>query len=40
MTTMTINAIPDLQLEDITLTSRLIVGTGKYPDYEPSNGGT
>ena len=34
MSTMTINAIPELQLEDITLTSRLVVGTGKYPDYE------
>ncbi len=26
--------IPDLHLCDITLKSRLIVGTGKYPDYE------
>ena len=34
MTTLTTNAIPPLQLQDITLTSRLVVGTGKYPDYE------
>ncbi len=34
MTLMTTNEIPPLQLQDITLTSRLVVGTGKYPDYE------
>ena len=34
MTTLTTNAIPPLQLQDITLTSRLVVGTGKYPDYK------
>ena len=34
MKTMTTNAIPRLELQDVTLTSRLIVGTGKYPDYE------
>ncbi len=33
-TTMTESTIPPLQLGDITLTSRLVVGTGKYPDYE------
>ena len=33
-TTMTESTIPSLQLGDITLTSRLVVGTGKYPDYE------
>ncbi len=34
MTTLTTNEIPPLQLQDITLTSRLVVGTGKYPEYE------
>ena len=34
MTTLTTNEIPPLQLQDITMTSRLVVGTGKYPDYE------
>jgi thiazole synthase len=34
MTTMTTNEIPSLQLGDITLSSRLVVGTGKYTDYE------
>ena len=34
MTTMTTHEIPHLQLGDITLTSRLVVGTGKYSDYE------
>ena len=34
MTTMTTNEIPPLQLQTITLTSRLVVGTGKYHDYE------
>ena len=33
-TTMTESTIPSLQLGNITLTSRLVVGTGKYPDYE------
>lgn len=33
-TTMTESTTPPLQLGDITLTSRLVVGTGKYPDYE------
>ena len=33
-TTMPESTIPPLQLGDITLTSRLVVGTGKYPDYE------
>ena len=34
MTTLITNEIPPLQLREITLTSRLVVGTGKYPDYE------
>jgi thiazole synthase len=34
MKTLTTNVIPPLQLQEITLTSRLVVGTGKYPDYE------
>jgi len=34
MTTLITNEIPPLQLQDITLTSRLVVGTGKYPNYE------
>jgi thiazole synthase len=34
MTTVTTNEIPPLQLQEVTLTSRLVVGTGKYPDYE------
>jgi thiazole synthase len=34
MTTLTMNTIPPLQLKKIALTSRLVVGTGKYPDYE------
>ena len=34
MTALTMNAIPPLQLQEIALTSRLVVGTGKYPDYE------
>ncbi len=34
MTTMTTNEIPPLDLEGVTLASRLVVGTGKYPDYE------
>jgi thiazole synthase len=34
MTTFTNTEIPPLQLKDISLTSRLVVGTGKYPDYE------
>ena len=34
MTMMTTPEITPLQLRDITLTSRLVVGTGKYPDYE------
>jgi thiazole synthase len=34
MTTMTTNEISPLKLKDITLTSRLVVGTGKYADYE------
>ena len=34
MTTMTTHEIPPLQLQTITLTSRLVVGTGKYHDYE------
>jgi thiazole synthase len=34
MKTLTTNEIPHLQLGDITLSSRLVVGTGKYPDYE------
>ncbi|MCH2147508.1 MAG: hypothetical protein MK073_06805, partial [Phycisphaerales bacterium] len=33
-TTIQETAIPALQLGDISLTSRLVVGTGKYPDYE------
>ncbi|MDP7005918.1 MAG: thiazole synthase [Phycisphaerales bacterium] len=33
MTTITTNEIPPLQLHNITLTSRLVVGTGKYHDY-------
>jgi len=31
---MTTNEIPPLDLEGVTLASRLVVGTGKYPDYE------
>ena len=31
---MTTQKIPPLQLQNITLASRLVVGTGKYPDYE------
>lgn len=31
---MTTQKIPPLQLQSITLASRLVVGTGKYPDYE------
>ena len=34
MATLTANEIPPLQLKDITLSSRLVVGTGKYPTYE------
>lgn len=34
MTTMTTTDIPPLNLGAISLTSRLVVGTGKYPDYE------
>ncbi|MGY8757487.1 MAG: thiazole synthase, partial [Phycisphaerales bacterium] len=34
MTTITAPSIPELQLKEIRLSSRLIVGTGKYPDYE------
>jgi thiazole synthase len=34
MNTITTHEIPPLQLQDITLASRLVVGTGKYPDYE------
>jgi thiazole synthase len=34
MTTMTTPDIPLLTLGKITLSSRLVVGTGKYPDYE------
>lgn len=34
MKTMTTTTIPPLQLQDVTLTSRLVVGTGKYPNYE------
>ena len=34
MTTMTTPEITPFQLQDITLASRLVVGTGKYPDYE------
>ncbi len=34
MTTLITIEIPPLQLQDITLTSRLVVGTGKYPNYE------
>ena len=34
MVTLTTNEIPPLQLKDITLSSRLVVGTGKYPTYE------
>ena len=34
MTMLMTNAIPPLQLDDITITSRLVVGTGKYPNYE------
>jgi thiazole synthase len=34
MTTLIADEIPALQLQDITLTSRLVVGTGKYSDYE------
>lgn len=34
MNTMTTSKITPLQLGNITLTSPLIVGTGKYPDYE------
>jgi len=34
MTALTMNSIPPLQLNEISLTSRLVVGTGKYPDYE------
>jgi thiazole synthase len=34
MTTTLQNDIPPLQLQNITLTSRLVVGTGKYPTYE------
>lgn len=31
---MTTQKIPPLQLQNITLASRLVVGTGKYPEYE------
>jgi len=31
---MTTIEIPPLDLEGVTLASRLVVGTGKYPDYE------
>jgi thiazole synthase len=31
---MTTQKIPPLQLQSITLASRLVVGTGKYPEYE------
>lgn len=34
MTTMTTTVISPLKLGPVTLTSRLIVGTGKYSDYE------
>jgi len=34
MTTATTNEITPLQLGHITLTSRLVVGTGKYADYD------
>jgi len=34
MTTITAPSIPELQLKEIRLSSRLVVGTGKYPDYE------
>ncbi len=34
MKTVTTNNIPELQLKNVTLTSRLVVGTGKYSDYE------
>ncbi len=34
MTTMTTHEIAPLHVRDITLTSRLVVGTGKYADYE------
>ena len=34
MTTMMATEIPPLQLRNVTLSSRLVVGTGKYTDYE------
>lgn len=34
MTTMVSQEIPPLELGAVTLTSRLVVGTGKYTDYE------